>query len=101
MRAPRNRVGPEVAPAVLDEDVGALGLNCGLKLGGFSRTHFVDHLKHSPRFIVRYRFRVSGALVVFEVSDISEVERFNAADPYVLNGVYDRIELLRWDKTIG
>ena len=42
-----------------------------------------------------------GALVVFEVADIGEVERFNAADPYVLNGVYDRIELLRWDKTIG
>jgi len=29
------------------------------------------------------------------------VERFNAADPYVVNGVYDRIELLRWDKTIA
>ncbi len=42
-----------------------------------------------------------GALVVFEVEDIREVERFNVADPYVVNGVYDRIELLRWDRTIG
>ena len=42
-----------------------------------------------------------GALVVFEAEDLAEVERFNAADPYVVNGVYDRIELLRWDKTIG
>ena len=42
-----------------------------------------------------------GALVVFEAQDLAEVERFNACDPYVVNGVYDRIELLRWDKTIG
>jgi hypothetical protein len=42
-----------------------------------------------------------GALVVFEAEDLAEVERFNAADPYVVNGVYDRIELLRWDKTIA
>ncbi|MDB5643680.1 MAG: YciI family protein [Hyphomicrobiales bacterium] len=43
----------------------------------------------------------AGALVVFDVEDIAEVERFSAADPYVVNGVYDRIEILRWDKTIG
>ncbi len=42
-----------------------------------------------------------GALVVFEAQEFAEVERFNACDPYVVNGVYDRIELLRWDKTIG
>ncbi len=43
----------------------------------------------------------AGALVVFEADDVAEVARFNAQDPYVLNGVYDRIEILRWDKTIG
>jgi uncharacterized protein YciI len=42
-----------------------------------------------------------GALIVFEAEDVAEVERFNARDPYVVNGVYGRIEILRWDKTIG
>jgi uncharacterized protein YciI len=42
-----------------------------------------------------------GALIVFDVQDVSEVERFNAADPYIINGVYDDVEILRWDKTIG
>ena len=40
-------------------------------------------------------------LVVFDAEDVGEVERFSAQDPYVLNGVYGRIEILRWDKTIG
>jgi len=43
----------------------------------------------------------TGALVVFEAQDAAEVEAFSAADPYVVNGVYDRIEILRWDRTIG
>jgi uncharacterized protein YciI len=43
----------------------------------------------------------AGALVVFEADDAADVERFNAQDPYILNGVYARIEILRWDKTIG
>jgi uncharacterized protein YciI len=42
-----------------------------------------------------------GALVVFDAADPGEVARFSAQDPYVLNGVYDRIEIFRWDKTIG
>lgn len=42
-----------------------------------------------------------GALVVFEVADLAEVEAFNARDPYILHGVYGRVEILRWDKTIG
>ena len=43
----------------------------------------------------------AGGLVVFEAQDAAEVEAFSAADPYVKNGVYDRVEILRWDKTIG
>jgi uncharacterized protein YciI len=42
-----------------------------------------------------------GALVVFEADDVSEVQRFNEADPYVINAVYGEIRILRWDKTIG
>ncbi len=42
-----------------------------------------------------------GALIVFQVEDIGEVERFNSLDPYIINGIYDDVEILRWDKTIG
>jgi uncharacterized protein YciI len=40
-------------------------------------------------------------LVVFEAESVAEVEAFNARDPYVVAGVYDRVEIARWDKTIG
>ena len=43
----------------------------------------------------------AGGLVVFDTDELAEVERFNAQDPYIVNGVYDRVQILRWDKTIG
>ena len=42
-----------------------------------------------------------GALIVFDVADAAEVAAFNAGDPFIVNGVYDRVDLLRWDRTIG
>ena len=45
--------------------------------------------------------RKIGALIVFDVADAAAVAQFNAGDPFIVNGVYDRIELLRWDRTIG
>lgn len=42
-----------------------------------------------------------GALIVFDVTDVAQVQAFNAGDPFIVNGVYDRVELLRWDRTIG
>ncbi len=42
-----------------------------------------------------------GGMVVFEADTIAPVEAFNAQDPYVVHGVYDQIEIVRWDKTIG
>ena len=42
-----------------------------------------------------------GALVVFEVDDVAEVEAFNAGDPFIVNKVYETVELLRWNRTIG
>lgn len=42
-----------------------------------------------------------GALIVFDANEAADVETFSARDPYVINNVYDRIEIVRWDKTIG
>jgi uncharacterized protein YciI len=42
-----------------------------------------------------------GALMIFEAADIAEVEAFSARDPFVVNGVYDDVRILRFDRTIG
>ncbi len=76
------------------------------------KAHFEAHRAHlrsglarivqsGPLFATDGSGRKAGALVVFEADDVSEVVRFTAQDPYIVNGVYDRIEILRWDKTIG
>jgi uncharacterized protein YciI len=58
-------------------------------------------VQSGPLFAIDGGGTKAGALVVFEAQDAAEVEAFSAADPYVVNGVYARIEILRWDKTIG
>jgi uncharacterized protein len=42
-----------------------------------------------------------GALIVFDVQDIAQVNAFSANDPFILADVYDRVELLQWNRTIG
>ncbi len=65
------------------------------------RSGIAKILQSGPLFATDGRSRKLGALVVFDAVDVAEVEAFNALDPYVVNGVYDRIEIMRWDKTIG
>ena len=63
------------------------------------RSGMVNIVQSGPLFVANGGKR--GALIVFDVADVAEVERFNALDPYIINGVYDNVEILRWDKTIG
>lgn len=42
-----------------------------------------------------------GALIVFDAEGFAEVEAFSAADPFVINGVYNDVRFMRWEKTIG
>jgi len=67
------------------------------------KQHYEEHRAHlrsgGPLFSPAGPKR--GALIVFQVEDIGEVERFNSLDPYIINGIYDDVEILRWDKTIG
>ena len=70
------------------------------------RAHLRSELAKSivqsgPLFSASGGNRKIGALIVFDVADMGEVERFNAADPFIAHGVYDRVEFMRWDKTIG
>jgi uncharacterized protein YciI len=38
-----------------------------------------------------------GSLVVVDVTDRAAAEAFAAADPFVLNKVFERVEIRRWD----
>jgi len=38
-----------------------------------------------------------GSLIVVELTDRAAAEAFAAADPFVLNKVFERIEIRRWD----
>ncbi len=42
-----------------------------------------------------------GALIVFDVDDAAQAQAFSASDPFILAGVYERVELLQWNRTIG
>jgi hypothetical protein len=42
-----------------------------------------------------------GSLLVFEAQDRAAVERFMATDPYVVEGVFARVDIRRWNWTLG
>jgi uncharacterized protein YciI len=42
-----------------------------------------------------------GALLVFRTDDVGEVERFAAADPYVVNGLVTGWRVREWAVVIG
>jgi len=44
---------------------------------------------------------MSGSLLVVEASDIGAVRTFIAGDPYVLNGVYETVEIRPWRWGLG
>lgn len=44
---------------------------------------------------------MNGTLLVVEADSATDVERFVADDPYMVNGVFDRIEIRRWAWGLG
>jgi uncharacterized protein YciI len=42
----------------------------------------------------------TGALILAEVDHLEEMQRFSAGDPFVRNGVYEDVEICRWEATI-
>ncbi len=43
----------------------------------------------------------AGGLLVAEVDSLDDLRRFSDADPFVVHGIYDRVQILRWNRTIG
>lgn len=42
----------------------------------------------------------AGALIVAEVADLVELQRFSDGDPFVISGVYATIHIVAWTVTI-
>lgn len=42
-----------------------------------------------------------GGMVLADVDHMDDVFRFNAADPFVVKGVYNTVEILEWNVTIA
>lgn len=43
----------------------------------------------------------TGSLIIVEADSHTDVERFVAADPFVINGIYGRTEIARFKWTMG
>jgi uncharacterized protein YciI len=44
---------------------------------------------------------MKGSLLIVEAPDIETVRAFNAADPYTLAGLFERVEIHAWRQTVG
>ena len=43
----------------------------------------------------------AGGLLIAEVDALDDLRRFSDADPFVVHGIYGRVEILHWARTIG
>jgi hypothetical protein len=64
------------------------------------RSGAINIVQSGPLFSTPDDARI-GAIIVFDVATMAEVEAFNAADPFIVSGVYDDVKIMRWEKTIG
>ncbi len=42
-----------------------------------------------------------GSFMILEASSLAHVEAFHNGDPFTLRGMFDRVEIVRWDRHIG
>jgi len=42
-----------------------------------------------------------GSLIILEAKDLAEAKAINAADPYTLAGLFERVEITAWRRTVG
>ena len=43
----------------------------------------------------------AGGLLIAEVESLDDLRRFSDSDPFVTHGIYGRIHILQWNRTIG
>ena len=44
---------------------------------------------------------MAGSLMIVEAEDLEAVKRLSASDPYVLAGLFERVEIRPWRATFG
>ena len=71
-----------------------------------NRPAHVDYLKASPAVrqagpLLDAQGEMCGSLIVLEVGDMSEAEAWVAGDPYGKAGLFESVELIRWNRVIG
>ena len=42
-----------------------------------------------------------GSFMILEASSLAHVKAFHNSDPFTLRGIFDRVEIVRWDRHIG
>lgn len=71
-----------------------------------NRPAHVDYLKASSAVqqagpLLDADGEMCGSLIILEVSDMAEAEAWVAGDPYGKAGLFDRVELIPWNRVIG
>jgi len=67
------------------------------------------HLALAQEYVARselvlggaYADPVDGAILLFKVEDQSDVEKFVAKDPYVVNGLVTKWQIRQWTVVVG
>lgn len=45
--------------------------------------------------------KMAGSLLVLDVPDMEAAEGWVAGDPYAKSGLFDSVELIRWNRVVG
>ena len=77
-----------------------------LPLRQANRPAHVAYLKDSPAVqqagpLLDGQGEMCGSLIVLDVADMAEAETWAAADPYGKAGLFERVELIAWNRVIG
>ncbi len=65
------------------------------------RSGMINIVQSGPLYPSEETAPPTAALVIAEVSSLEELRRFSEADPFVIHGIYGRVTIMRWDRTIG
>ncbi|HEY5070915.1 MAG TPA: YciI family protein [Caulobacteraceae bacterium] len=80
---------------------GSLGLRLATRAAHF------EYARAHPGFIrlagpfLDEAGEMTGSLILMEAEGIEAVRAFNAADPYTLAGLFERVEIRPWKATFG
>ena len=44
---------------------------------------------------------MAGSVIILDVQNMADAENWAALDPYALAGLFESVELLRWNRVIG